>query len=50
MCEYIITEDLLRDKYIYDENTDENNGLWYEWIFATNFLKKVLLVTWRNDA
>ncbi len=27
------------DKYIYDENTDENKGLWYEWIFATNFKK-----------
>lgn len=50
MCEYIITEDLLMDKYIYDENTDENNGLWYKWIFVANFKKKVLLVTWRNDA
>ena len=26
MCEYIITEDFLMDKYIYDES----NGLWYE--------------------
>ena len=26
MCEYIITEDFLIDKYIYDES----NGLWYE--------------------
>ncbi len=26
MCEYIITEDFLMDKYIYDER----NGLWYE--------------------
>ena len=25
MCEYIITEDFLMDKYIYDES----NGLWY---------------------
>ena len=26
MCEYIITEDFLMDKYIYDES----NGIWYE--------------------
>ena len=26
MCEYIITEDFLMDKYIYDES----NGLWHE--------------------
>ena len=26
MCEYIITEDFLMDKYIFDES----NGLWYE--------------------
>ena len=26
MCEYIITEDLIMDKYIYDDK----NGLWYE--------------------
>ena len=26
MCEYIITEDFLMNKYIYDES----NGLWYE--------------------
>lgn len=26
MCEYILTEDFLTDKYIYDKS----NGLWYE--------------------
>ena len=26
MCEYIIVEDFLMNKYIYDES----NGLWYE--------------------
>ena len=26
MCKYIIMEDFLMDKYIYDES----NGLWYE--------------------
>ena len=31
------------DKYIYDENTDENNGLWYKWIFAANFKKRSCL-------
>lgn len=33
------------DKHVYDEH----NGLWYEQISAVNFLKKVLLVTRRND-
>ena len=31
MCEYIITEDFLMDKYIYDES----NGLWYEQIIIS---------------
>ena len=26
MCEYIIAEDFLMDKYIYDES----NGIWYK--------------------
>ena len=28
MCEYIIAEDFIMDKYIFDKN----NGLWYELI------------------
>ena len=45
MCEYIITEDFLTDKYIYDES----NGLWYE-LQEDYYIPCLILPTEKNTS